>query len=257
MLVPLTAPTQISAFSTACSYEHVFGSRALSALRAYGPGDVRARFYLCVEDGFPAAALCLSGGVLSVSADGRANPGEIAALAQAERVGEIDADRTLTDALQRLLGGTIDSSYFMVYRGGPQSGMFPDLVPGDLRTVFSILQQSHEYYRQHLQYESWSADLRLRLSKGLAEVWQLEVDGQPVGTGSIASEDDECGIIAAVAVVPEFRHRGLGGCISRFLTGRIQKKGKTPRLISGNDGVAELYRQVGFETCGRWGELYL
>lgn len=151
MLVPLTAPAQISAFSTACSYEHVFGSRALTALRAYGLGDVRARFYLCVEDGLPAAALHLSGGVLSVSADGRANPREIAALVRAEHVGEIDADRPLTDALQRL----------------------------------------------------------------------------------------------------------LGGCISRFLTGRIQETGKTPRLISGYNDVAELYRRVGFETCGHWGELYL
>ena len=64
-------------------------------------------------------------------------------------------------------------------------------------------------------------------------------------------------VIAAVAVVPEYRHRGLGSRISRFLVKRILEKGKTPRLISGYDEVAELYRQVGFETCGRWGELYL
>ena len=89
------------------------------------------------------------------------------------------------------------------------------------------------------------------------ELYQLDVDGEIVGTGCIVSEDDECGVIAAVAVVPEFRHRGLGSRISRFLTQRILEKGKTPRLISGYDEVAELYKQVGFETCGRWGELYL
>ena len=64
-------------------------------------------------------------------------------------------------------------------------------------------------------------------------------------------------MIAAVAVVPEYRHRGLGTRITRFLVKRIQEKGKIPRLISGYDEVAELYRQVGFESCGRWGELYL
>ena len=89
------------------------------------------------------------------------------------------------------------------------------------------------------------------------ELYQLTVDGQVVGTGSIVSEDDETGAIAAVAVVPEYRHRGLGSRISRFLVQRIREKGKTPRLISGYDEVAQLYRQVGFETCGRWGELYL
>lgn len=85
----------------------------------------------------------------------------------------------------------------------------------------------------------------------------MDADGQTVGTGCIVSEDDECGVIAAVAVVPEYRHRGLGTRVTRFLVKRIQEKGKTPRLISGYDEVAELYRQVGFESCGRWGELYL
>ncbi|MEG1578258.1 MAG: hypothetical protein RR336_05800 [Oscillospiraceae bacterium] len=58
-------------------------------------------------------------------------------------------------------------------------------------------------------------------------------------------------------VRPEYRHRGLGAHMSTFLTNRILEKGKTPRLNSGYDAVAELYRQVGYVTCGRWGELYL
>ena len=56
--------------------------------------------------------------------------------------------------------------------------------------------------------------------------------------------------------VPEHRHKGLGGRISRFLVQRIQQKGKTPRLIAGYDQVAELYCEIGFAPCGRWGELY-
>ena len=61
----------------------------------------------------------------------------------------------------------------------------------------------------------------------------------------------------AIAVVPEYRHRGLGSYISRFLVSKIQETGKTPRLISGYDEVAELYKKINFVPCGRWGELYL
>ena len=64
-------------------------------------------------------------------------------------------------------------------------------------------------------------------------------------------------MIGAVAVVPEHRHKGWGSYITRFLVQRIQAMGKTPRLVSGYDEVAELYRQIGFAPCGRWGELYL
>ena len=85
----------------------------------------------------------------------------------------------------------------------------------------------------------------------------MERDGKVIATGSIASEDETCGVIAAVAVLPAWRRQGLGSKISRFLPRRILEKGKTPRLIAGYDAVAELYRKVGFTTCGRWGELYL
>jgi predicted GNAT family acetyltransferase len=78
-----------------------------------------------------------------------------------------------------------------------------------------------------------------------------------VATGSITAEDDECGIVGAVAVLPEYRRRGFGTRISRFLTERIMEKGKTPRLMSGEDKVADLYTKSGYEVCGRWGQLFL
>ena len=122
--------------------------------------------------------------------------------------------------------------------------------------MFNILQRSHEYYQTHLSFDTWSADLQRRITCGLAELYQFELDGEAVGTGCIISEDDECGVLGAIAVVPEHRHKGLGGRISRFLVQRIQQKGKTPRLIAGYDQVAELYCEIGFAPCGRWGELY-
>ena len=256
MLIAVTA-AEVPDFLTACTHEHVFGSRIRTALRAHGLGDPALQFYLCRKGREAAAALCLADGVLTISADERADPGPIAELVQREAVHEIDAGRALCQSLQELLGGRLESSYFMVYRGIPQPVDCPDIVHGDKRAVFDVLQRSHEYYQTHLTYNSWAADLDLRLSRGLAELYQLELDGQVIGTGSIVSWDAECGVIGAVAVVPEYRHRGLGTRISRFLVQRIREAGKTPRLVSGYDEVAELYRQIGFAPCGRWGELYL
>lgn len=257
MLIPVTA-ADIPDFQAACAYEHVFGSRALTALRAYGLGNADAHFFLCRKGREPAAALYLLGDVLTISSDDRADPAPIAELAQRMQVHEIDTNWTQCQALQKLLGGHTDSSYYMVYRGGKQPPEdFPDITHGDLHAVFTVLQRSHAYYRTHLDFAPWAADLNSRLSRGLAALYQLEADGQVVGTGSIVSWDDECGVIGEVAVVPEYRHRGLGSRISRFLVQRIQQAGKTPRLIAGYDEVTELYRQIGFAPCGRWGELYL
>ena len=81
-------------------------------------------------------------------------------------------------------------------------------------------------------------------------------DKKPIGTGMIVSEDERHAVLAAVAVIPDYRHRGIGTEITRYLVNRILEKGKIPCLISGYDAVAELYRQVGFQEEGRWGEWY-
>ena len=256
MLIPVTA-ADTPDFTAACAHEHIFGSRALTALRAYGLGDPSVQFYLCRKGREPAAALYLSDGVLTISSDERADPAPIADLIRRMQVHEVDTNWTQCQALQNLVGGTTESSYYMVYRGAPLQGSFPDIHPGDPRAVFDVLQRSHEYYRTHFVFESWATDLNRRLSRGLSELYLLEVDGAVIGTGSVASTDDECGVIGAVAVVPEHRHKGWGSYITRFLVQRIQATGKTPRLVSGYDEVAELYRQIGFAPCGRWGELYL
>lgn len=256
MITPLTHEQQ-ELFTTACSYERIFGSKALCALRAYGLESTRARFYLCMRGSIPTAALYLEGGVLAVSAYDASETESIAALVRQERVTEVDSRLEHCEALQALLGGTIDQSYYMKYCGGELERGDTVLVPGKLPDVFDVLQRSHEYYRAHLRYDAWSERTRHMLECGLMELYQLERGGVAVGTGSIASEDDECGVVGAVAVVPELRHNGLGLAISRFLTRRILQKGKTPRLISGYDEVARLYAKLGYEPYGRWGELYL
>lgn len=257
MVYPVNNGPRKNQLLEGCTFERVFGSKIRTAVEAYGLEDPRARFFVCVEEEGPTAALALFGKVLVVSALPSCSPQPIADLVKAEGVTEVDTNWDQCLELQRRLGGVTESSYYMVYLGDAPEGDFSNIRPGRLEDVFAVLQQSHEYYRTHLTFETWSGELALKLEKGLMELCQLEVDGKVVGTGSIISEDEECGAIAAVAVIPEYRHRGLGSHITRYLMERICQKGKKPRLISGYDEVAELYRQLGFITCGRWGELYL
>ena len=257
MLHPLTIQ-QVSNFRHACSFEQVFGSKIQNALDTYGLDDPIHRFWLCTdESSSPCAALFLNVDVLIISNLEHTSPKDILTVLDAHPVHEIDCSWELCQKLHSLKGGYTDSSYYMVYQGPVIFDHFPNIAPAQLPEVFRVLQESHEYYRTHLQYDIWAADLTSRIAKGFTQVYQLEQDGKAVGTGSIFSQDDSCGVLAAIAVVPEYRHRGLGTYISRFLVSQIQKMNKTPRLISGYDEVAELYKKINFVPCGRWGELYL
>lgn len=257
LMIQRVSPSNAAAFEAACAIEPIYGSKCLSGRLCYGDDDPAATFWVGLAEGTPSSAMMLSNGVLTCSSDSRLPPEELLAFLQEQQVHELDTNREDCLAIHALAGGSIESSYYMYYRKDscPPSTL-PLFACQDLRQVFSVLQQSHEFYRTHYQYDTWSADLLRRIHAGATEVYQLDLDGQPVGTGMIVSEDDRHAVLAAVAVIPAYRHRGIGSEITRFLVNRILEKGKIPCLISGYDAVAELYRQVGFQTEGRWGEWY-
>lgn len=243
-------------FVEVCGWEHVYGSKAVTCLRTYGLDREAHRFYLALEDGAPAAALYVGGGILTVVSSAKVNPDEVVELAKQAKVKEINCGYELCTALRERMEGTTDSAWFMEYRGGPAKTKDPDIVPGEISAIFDVLQRSYSYYREHYQYDTWSADMEAKLAHGQIELYQLVQDGKVVASGCIVSQDDECGIVGSVAVVPECRHQGLGSRMSMYLTARILELGKTPRLMCAYDAVAELYAQGGYEICGRWGELY-
>ena len=255
MLIKVT-PSNISEFKKACSQEHVFGSRALTALNAYGTEHDVHKFWLSVDEE-KVSAFHLNGSILTVIKSGETDMEDVLEITKQFEIHEIDCDWDLCEKLHTVLGGFTESSYYMTYNGEMPDESFDDIHTADLKDVYSILQQSHEYYRTHLKYDPWANHLESCIATGLTTVYQLERDGKPIGTGSVISQDDTHAAIAAVAVIPEYRLQGIGSYITKFLVKEILKKGKTPCLISGYDEVAELYKKIDFITVGRWGELYI
>ena len=255
MLIKVT-PSNIIEFKKACCAEHVFGSRAVTALAAYGTDHDVHKFWLSIDDE-KVSAFHLNGSVLTVIKNGGIPVDDVLEITKQFEVHEIDCDWDLCEQLHTVLRGFTESSYYMTYSGKKWDSNFDYIKPADLKDVFGVLQQSHEYYRTHLKYEPWANHLESCIATGLTKVYQLEKDGKAIGTGSIISQDDTHAAVAAVAVIPEYRLKGIGSYITKFLVNEIIKTGKTPCLISGYDEVAELYKKIDFVTVGRWGELYI
>ena len=115
MLIPVTDARQLPLFEAACAHERVFGSKALAAVQAYGLEDSRVKFFLCMDGDTPTAALYLAGEVLVISAAEHAEVDAVAELVRREGVTEVDTNWEHCRALQEILGGETESSYYMVY----------------------------------------------------------------------------------------------------------------------------------------------
>ncbi len=75
----------------------------------------------------------------------------------------------------------------------------------------------------------------------------FDVDGKAIGTGRLLPE----GEIGRLAVVKEWRRRGIGAEILEALTAEARKRGHTELVLSAQLQATEFYRGYGFAPEGK------
>ena len=75
----------------------------------------------------------------------------------------------------------------------------------------------------------------------------FDVDGKAIGTGRLLPD----GYIGRMAVVKEWRRRGIGAEILEALTEEARKRGHAEVLLSAQLQAAEFYRSFGFVAEGK------
>ena len=75
----------------------------------------------------------------------------------------------------------------------------------------------------------------------------FDVDGKPIGTGRLLPD----GHIGRMAVVKEWRRRGIGVEILQALMAEARKRGHGEVVVSAQLQAAEFYREQGFVAEGK------
>jgi predicted GNAT family N-acyltransferase len=75
----------------------------------------------------------------------------------------------------------------------------------------------------------------------------FDVDGKPIGTGRLLPD----GHIGRMAVVKEWRRRGIGAEILEALMAEARKRGHAEVVVSAQLQAAEFYREHGFAAEGK------
>ena len=85
------------------------------------------------------------------------------------------------------------------------------------------------------------------LDAGCAHAVAYDVDGKAIGTGRLLPD----GHIGRMAVVVEWRRRGIGAEILEALIGEARKRGHKEVILSAQLRAAEFYRRAGFVAEGK------
>ena len=88
-------------------------------------------------------------------------------------------------------------------------------------------------------------------SSDLTSVHALaEIDGRVVGTGRLVLEGDHAGHIGRIAVLPDYRHRGIATRIIATLEQQASAYGFSEITLHAQTYVRELYRKCGYVVSG-------
>ena len=85
------------------------------------------------------------------------------------------------------------------------------------------------------------------LDASCAHAVAFDVDGKAIGTGRLLPD----GHIGRMAVVKEWRRRGIGAEILQALIGEARKRGHGEVIVSAQLQAAEFYRDQGFAADGK------
>ncbi|MDD3885293.1 MAG: GNAT family N-acetyltransferase [Victivallaceae bacterium] len=75
-----------------------------------------------------------------------------------------------------------------------------------------------------------------------------EDDGVIVGMARAISDGVSDAYIQDVAVLPSYRHRGIGGHLVRLVADQLQKAGIDWIALVGEPGTGNFYRELGFQA---------
>lgn len=85
------------------------------------------------------------------------------------------------------------------------------------------------------------------LDAGCIHAIAFDVEDKPIGTGRLLPD----GHIGRMAVVKDWRRRGIGAEIMQALLAEARKQGRAEVMVSAQLQAAEFYRGFGFEAEGK------
>lgn len=120
--------------------------------------------------------------------------------------------------------------------------------PKDTEPLIALWRAVFDYYSSPHNHPRLSLDKKVAANDGLLFV--AEADGKVVGS-VMAGYDGHRGWIYSLAVLPDYRHRGIGTRLIRHAEHRLERLGCPKinlQIMTGNGQVEAFYRKLGYET---------
>ncbi len=221
-----------------------YAARITALFETYGTNQNFAMFWVQNTDGIPVAAVSKVDGNVTVCALENADFEELSAFIGAVGFASLTCDCAVAEKLGLTPSKT---SYTVRYNGGYEPKGIKILNDYDKRSVYNLL---CECGFELGDYGAFLADVCARLNKKTASMAVAEENGKLLACAFSLFEGKKSILLGAVATSPEARGRGLASELVGTLANKNSEK--VVYLFCREDGLADFYGKIGFETVGKW-----
>lgn len=221
-----------------------YAARITALFKTYGADYDFALFWVQDIDGIPSAAISRIDGNMTLCTNKNADFEELTHFINA--VGFQSLTCSYED-MGKLGFEPADSSFTVKYTGRKNTAEIKTVSDYDKRRIYDLL---CDCGFELGDYGAYLSDVCSRLNKGTASMLAAEENGSLRACAFALFEGENSVLLGAVATSPEARGRGYASAI----VGEIaeKKSDKDVFLFCRNDGLADFYGKIGFETVGKW-----
>ncbi len=239
---------------SAVSENDPFACRIISLYKSYQPELVFVDYWIVIDDNLKdcCGAIARSGSTFLVFlADDRCVD-EVSSFMRVAGATEILYDDRCN---LELFGGSISTGYVLM-----RNELYEiaddklKCIEPDIKKFYNLILSCADENFTPPCFDDFYVDINHKLRHKTMRIIGISDNGKLAAAAMTAAESDNCAVIGAVACCPEFRNRGYGSAVVKYIANSLISENKTVYLHRAENANEAFYKKLGFVQTGKWKE---
>ena len=130
------------------------------------------------------------------------------------------------------------------------------IIEPDIKAAYELIQKSADENFIPPNFEDFYVDVNHKLRHNTSRLLGIEENGAPAAVAMTVAESENAAVLGAVSCDPDYRRRGFGSSLIKYITNILVDENKAVYLHRAENDNVEFYKNLGFTEYGSWREYY-
>lgn len=129
-----------------------------------------------------------------------------------------------------------------------------EIIEPDIKSAYDLIVKCADENFTPPVFEDFYVDVNHKLRHNAMRMYGIKENSMLVSVAMTVAESEQGAVLGAVSCDPEYRKRGYGSTIVKYITNRLVSENKTVFLHRAKNANVSFYNNLGFIETGSWRE---